>query len=620
MKKFYSFLVAAAMVLGATSCANNDTTEEILPAEGAISFVGELAASRTELGEGNKVMWNADDKIRIYTQENTAGASFAGAATEATPTTTFTTTEAFATSNTGYFAVYSDKTYFNENWSNDWSAKEASYNNGVWSVPVKMQGAQYEGLYIPKDSYLEENNFMVAYSEDNKLSFKAATAMIKFVHTGAETWGSFRATGADLTGAATLNYNTATGEISYTTEGDETYIDFEATEAGQTCYLPIYPGTVNGFELYDGQTLIAKYDGEITFKAGVIYNMDIENMPALPVVSPYSMMNMATYERIPMEVKDGYHVAKNVPFSEMGYVVSEGWDQLYSVKTTDFAPVAMSQWHTTSLYYEIEQFMMFESAMADVYMTEDCSKICFVPAGVSPFVATEWSLVGAFNEWGAAGADIQFYTTPTDNLYVAKEVELQAYSEWKIRKNKAWTTTFGGGYKYNLPNKYVTVYDNGSNVSVIADGVYDIYFEYSGSGTTAKLYIVSAGEAYTTATEQTEDGPKQNPEDVTFGIVGNHNGWGNDNVMTYDEALNTYVCKSVALNGNFKIRGNKDWNSGYNIGALSTSNVTVGKGMQVQNNGNSGNLNVAKGTYDVYYSYAKDMLWVMNVGDVPTDL
>ena len=310
MKKFYSFLVAAAMVLGATSCANNDTTEEILPAEGAISFVGELAASRTELGESNKVMWNADDKIRIYTQENLAGASFAGAATEATPTTTFTTTEEFATSNTGYFAVYSDKPYYEldmKSWDFNWVAKEASYNNGVWSVPVRMQSEQGESLMLPANTFVEENNFMVAYSENNKLSFKATTAIIKFVlpvipEQEYIKWGSFRATGANLAGEATLNYDTATGEISYTTEGDETYIDFEATEAGQTCYLPIYPGTVNGFELYHDQTLVAKYDGEITFKAGVIYNMDIENMPALPVVSPYSMMNMATYERIPMEV------------------------------------------------------------------------------------------------------------------------------------------------------------------------------------------------------------------------------------------------------------------------------------------------------------------------------
>lgn len=474
MKKFYSFLVAAAMVLGATSCANNDTTEEALPTEGAISFVGELASSRTELGEGNKVMWNANDAIRVYTQENLAGASFAGAATEATATTTFTTTEEFATSNTGYFAVYSDKTYFNENWSNEWSAKDASYDNGVWSVPVKMQGAQWEGLFIPKDSYLEENNFMVAYSENNKLSFKAATAMIKFVHTGKNTWGSFRATGANLAGAATLNYDTATGEISYTLEESDTYIDFEVTEAGQTCYLPIYPGTVSGFELYDDQTLIAKYDGEFTFKPGVIYNMDIENMPALPVVSPYSLLNMADYTRTSMTVEDGCHVAKNVPFSEVGYVVSEGWNQLYSVKTTDYAPVEMNKWLATSIYVEIEQYMTFESDYVDVYMTEDCANICFVPAG----------------------AEVPEKPKPQYHIYVYNSsnwspLNLYVWDAGDTPINGAWpgtalttTTWIGEGeyFVYDIPTEY-----NGQTINFIIN---------NGLAQTADLSTVVEGDVY----------------------------------------------------------------------------------------------------------------------------
>ena len=113
---------------------------------------------------------------------------------------------------------------------------------------------------------------------------------------------------------------------------------------------------------------------------------------------------------------------------------------------------------------------------------------------------------------------------------------------------------------------------------------------------------------------------KQTIIGVTFGIIGKHNGWASDNVMTYDETLNAYVIKNLSLNGGFKIRGNKNWNSGYNFGAISNSTITVGKGMPVQNSGSSGDLKVAPGTYDVYFSYAKDMVWVMNVGEVPADL
>lgn len=514
MKKFYSFLVAAAMVLGATSCANNDTTEEILPAEGAISFVGELAASRTELGEGNKVMWNADDKIRIYTQENTAGASFAGAATEATPTTTFTTTEEFATSNTGYFAVYSDKTYFNENWSYDWSAKEASYNNGVWSVPVKMQGEQGEVLMLPANTFVEENNFMVAYSEDNKLSFKAATAMIKFVHTGVETWGSFRATGANLAGAATLNYDTATGEISYTTEGTETYIDFEVTEAGQTCYLPVYPGTVSGFELYDHQTLIAKYDGEFTFKAGVIYNMDIENMPALPETSPYAVMtcNEGYYygwtPAYAMEIEGDYHVAKNVPSDETGYGIFTGtaqWSRVsYSVAAE--GNVALNAWTSVGEYkgYNIN----FECEMVDIYFSPDNMMMCVVEAGATvPEMPKPQYHIYVYNaaNWSPL------------NLYVWDAGGTQINGAWP---GTALTSTkwIGEGeyFVYDIPTEY-----NGQTINFIIN---------NGSAQTADLSTVVEGDVYYYTNGTVVEDPEYPviPEAKKLYLVPNAN-WKSDN-------------------------------------------------------------------------------------------
>lgn len=54
MKKFYSLLVAAAMVLGATSC-QQEAIEEVATNE-PVSFTATLNSTRTELGEGNKVM------------------------------------------------------------------------------------------------------------------------------------------------------------------------------------------------------------------------------------------------------------------------------------------------------------------------------------------------------------------------------------------------------------------------------------------------------------------------------------------------------------------------------------------------------------------------------------
>ena len=155
-------------------------------------------------------------------------------------------------------------------------------------------------------------------------------------------------------------------------------------------------------------------------------------------------------------------------------------------------------------------------------------------------------------------------------------------------------------------------------MAVTQTGTYDIYFQYISSNE-GKIYVVTAGEDYTTAVAQTAEGPMPNPTGVVFGLVGAHNSWGsNDIKMALDETLNAYVAKSAKLTGEFKIRGNESWST-FNYGAASSGTVTVGKGISVSNGSNT-NLKVTSGTYDVYFSYAKNMVWVMNVGEVPADL
>ena len=111
------------------------------------------------------------------------------------------------------------------------------------------------------------------------------------------------------------------------------------------------------------------------------------------------------------------------------------------------------------------------------------------------------------------------------------------------------------------------------------------------------------------------------PDSVSFGLVGTHNNWGSggaDTVMTLDKTLNVHVAKNASLTGEFKVRGDNSWGA-YNYGAASSGSVTVGKAIDVKNGSNT-NLVVASGTYDVYFSYGKNKVWVMPVGQVPTDL
>lgn len=131
----------------------------------------------------------------------------------------------------------------------------------------------------------------------------------------------------------------------------------------------------------------------------------------------------------------------------------------------------------------------------------------------TPDQPSVWSVSGTFNSWG----DTQMVTTTVKNTFVAKSVKLDAYASFKIRKDKAWTESYGGGIVYLNPNNWMQVYSNGSDISITAAGTYDIYFDY----TTKRLYVVTAGADYTTVPQQTKEGeePKQEEPEVTEKVV-----------------------------------------------------------------------------------------------------
>lgn len=448
MKKIYSLLVAAAMVLGATSC-QQEAIEEVAANEPA-SFTATLNATRTELGEGNKVMWNADDKITIYTQENLAGVTFDGDATAAASTATFTTTAEFTASDNGYFAVYP---YGKTNWSGT-TVPEATYTDGVWSVPTYISEEQTGVI----GSFDEAYNYMAAYSTSNKLSFKAATALIKFTYTGSQGYVGFNAQGASLCGENTMNYNTETGKITYSDEGSYTSIYLNDLVKGETYYIAIYPGKVSNFNIKEGwQTTLFSYDKEYTFEAGKIYSIKMGEPSQWQL---YGLDGTMT----PMFIEDGYHVAKNVAFNESTYLFQN--TQTYDMLTCA-EEVAPRTWQATAV--ATESGFLTNCDYADVYLTADLSKMCVVPAGealpsmyhIYVYNSSEWNPLNLY-VWDAGGKTLN--------------------GGWP---GTALTTTMVGEveyYVYDIPNEYIGktinfIVNNGAaqtgNLSTVVNG--DVY-------------------------------------------------------------------------------------------------------------------------------------------------
>ena len=418
MKKLYFYLVAAVMMIGATAC-QQDAVEGVKNEKP--SFTATLNGTRTELGEGNKVMWNADDKITVYTQENTAGVVFDGDATEAAATAKFTTTEEFAASTTGYFAVYPNQT------------EVATYDNGVWSVPVALPDI-VDGV---NGTFLE-NNPMAAFSTDNSLSFKAATAIIKFTYKGSASDGyaDFMAMGTDLVGTKILKYDTTENTISYDSNGSFTMFSANSLKDGETYYIPIFPGTVNSFTVTLDTGAEYNLAQSFEFKAGKIYSVN------LPELSDWTIKDTSAFwgASTTLLVSNGLLVAKNLNWGE-AYAFIKYEDNGDETRLTASKEIVLGEWQATTPTTDTG-FMMPEGSMFDVYLAPDASMMCVVPAG-----ETIPSLYHIY----------AYNSSKWDNVNIyACDADWNAFNG--LWPGLAMSTTMVGEveyYVYDIPNKYI---------------------------------------------------------------------------------------------------------------------------------------------------------------------
>ena len=221
---------------------------------------------------------------------------------------------------------------------------------------------------------------------------------------------------------------------------------------------------------------------------------------------------------------------------------------------------------------------------------------------------SEWALAGEFNSWGDKVMEV---VAGANNLFVAKNVTINAYNKIKVKKVGTWDVSYGGGINYLNANNWMKVYDNGADIQIVTKGTYDVYFDKANT----KLYLMNAGTAYNTANEQSNDGPAPDASKYAWGLCGAHNGWGtNDTALTWDDTCGLFVAKNTKLSGEFKVRADKAWTVNY---GGKTITVDAASGMTLTKN-SSGNCKLNKyGTFDVYFQYISDSsvkIWVKTPG------
>ncbi len=86
-----------------------------------------------------------------------------------------------------------------------------------------------------------------------------------------------------------------------------------------------------------------------------------------------------------------------------------------------------------------------------------------------------WGIVGSFNEWGEDIATMEIGEIDGELWAVAKNLKITAADEFKFRANGSWSLSYGGPQKMEIGKLYEGV-SPGDNMSVAADGYYNLYF------------------------------------------------------------------------------------------------------------------------------------------------
>ena len=200
-----------------------------------------------------------------------------------------------------------------------------------------------------------------------------------------------------------------------------------------------------------------------------------------------------------------------------------------------------------------------------------------LPVG-SPYAdyteATTWSVIGELSNYGISwNGDLEMFATADGQKLVAKAVKLAAGDAFKFRKDQDWAENFGGEFG-SLDSEFPVTKD-GSNITVGADGTYDLWLDLStNTAMVTDAYLPYPG--CTQASDWSVIGELSN-----YGIS-----WNGDLAMTTDGTTHVAQGIKLAAGDAFKFRKDKDWavNFGGEFGSLGSaftvtqdgSNITVG--------------------------------------------
>ena len=176
----------------------------------------------------------------------------------------------------------------------------------------------------------------------------------------------------------------------------------------------------------------------------------------------------------------------------------------------------------------------------------------------------------------------------------------------KFRANDAWDVNWGGADG--------VLAAGADNIPVTA-GNYRIYVNLNDpANPTYELNAKMYGQDENAGNTTPEPEPEPEPEPVLgWGLVGAFSGWGGSPDVMLASDGTFYVVKGVELEGELKFRKDSDW--GVNFGLAEGAEFAANAEIALAANG--GNINVAAGTYDVYFDETNAKAWFITDGSYP---
>lgn len=571
-------MFAAVAAFAAASCAQE--LDNQVPAGEAKVYTASVDGADTKAAlDGMSTNWENGDAILLY--DGTAAAKYVTSLEAPAPNADFAIADGeTALAGNKVIAVYPE-------WAD-------GYKSSVADIDAKTLSKAYlaSNQNAKAGSYDPNAAIAMAYSEDNHLEFKNATALLKFTVANEDVQNVtiYTIGGEKLTGEWALDYNG--GEPKATpAEGDASagWVELSAGEGvfevGTEYYIAVYPQTLAGgfglefgFKDVAGKHLVKKYESSVEFKRNVI--LDLGNLeftgtiepeePEEVVVDYWAVVGSMTdnwASEIKMTLDGDWYVAEGIELTATDqFKFRANGDANWTINrgaegTADVVIIADNV--ETTVVQGGKNFAVAIDGVYSLYINKYANKAKIVrtgdivieePGTTTPGEDSEWAVYAQFGS--ETWSEVMMKTTAREGLFVVENKTMEAYNKLLIKKynDSAWKVKYGSyNVNYIKPDRYFAVASNGGDIFVEAAGTYDIYFDY----TNTMVYLMSAGTDYTSATEQIESGDAPVVETGTWLYLKPNSNWLQSNarfaVYTWDGGDQWFDMKDSDSDGIYEV-------------------------------------------------------------------